>query len=69
MDMEERKAKGLLWTDTEEAMAAQKKARGLCYDFNHIHPSESDRRKLRDRSRERGPERCSAQHSGSGKSL
>lgn len=44
MDMEERKAKGLLWTDTEEAMAAQKKARGLCYDFNHIHPSESDRR-------------------------
>ena len=63
MDMEERKAKGLLWTDTEEAMAAQKKARGLCYDFNHIHPSESDR------SRERGPERCSAQHSGSGKSL
>ena len=44
MDMEERKAKGLLWTDTEEAMEAQKKARGLCYDFNHIHPSESDRR-------------------------
>ena len=42
--MEERKAKGLLWTDTEEAMAAQRKARGLCYDFNHIHPSESDRR-------------------------
>ena len=44
MTMEERKAKGLLWTDTEEAMAAQRKARGLCYDFNHIHPSESDRR-------------------------
>ena len=28
MTMEERKAKGLLWTDTPEAMAAQVKARG-----------------------------------------
>lgn len=44
MTMEERKAKGLLWTDTKEALEAQKKARGLCFDFNHIHPSECERR-------------------------
>ena len=44
MTMEERKAAGLLWTDTEEAMEAQKKARGLCFDFNHIHPSEAEKR-------------------------
>ena len=44
MNMEERKANGLLWTDTEEAMAAQRKARGLCFDFNHIHPSQADKR-------------------------
>ena len=42
MTMEERKAKGLLWTDTEEAMAAQRKARGLCYDFNHIQDALED---------------------------
>lgn len=44
MTMEERKAKVLLWTDTEEAMAAQRKARGLCFDFNHIHPSRAQER-------------------------
>lgn len=44
MNMEERKANGLLWTDTEEAMAAQRIARGLCFDFNHIHPSQADKR-------------------------
>lgn len=44
MNMEERKANGLLWTDTEGAMAAQRKARGLCFDFNHIHPSQADKR-------------------------
>lgn len=43
MTMEERKAKGMLWTDTPEAMEAQKKARGLCYDFNHTHPSEREK--------------------------
>lgn len=43
MKMEERKAKGMLWTDTPEAMEAQKKARGLCYDFNHTHPSEREK--------------------------
>lgn len=44
MNMEERKAKGMLWTDTEEAVAAQKKARGLVYDFNHLRPEEHERR-------------------------
>lgn len=44
MTMEERKAKGLLWTDTEEAVAAQKKARGLCYDFNHLRPGEDEKK-------------------------
>ena len=44
MNMEERKAKGMLWTDTPEAMEAQKKARGLAFDFNHLHPSKADER-------------------------
>lgn len=44
MNMEERKAKGLLWTDTDEAMAAQAKARGLAYDFNHLRPEEKEAR-------------------------
>lgn len=45
MNMEERKAKGLLWTDTEEAVEAQAKARGLCYDFNHLRPEERKKRR------------------------
>ncbi len=44
MNMEERKAKGLLWTDTTEAIADQAKARGLCYDFNHLRPEERQKR-------------------------
>lgn len=44
MNMEERKAKGMLWTDTDEAVAAQKRARGLVYDFNHLRPEEHERR-------------------------
>lgn len=44
LDMEERKAAGLLWTDTDEAMAAQRKARGLCFDYNRIHPSQPEKR-------------------------
>ena len=44
MTMEERKAKGLLWTDTPEAMAAQVRARGLTYDFNHTRPEEKEKR-------------------------
>ncbi len=44
MNMEERKAKGLLWTDTDEAIEAQMKARGLCYDFNQIRPEEIEKR-------------------------
>lgn len=44
LTMEERKAKGLLWTDTGEAMDAQAKARGLVYDFNHIRPEEKEKR-------------------------
>ena len=44
MTMEERKAKGLLWTDTDESAKAQIKARGLCYDFNHLRPEDHERR-------------------------
>ena len=44
MTMEERKAKGLLWTDTPEAMEAQARARGLVYDFNHTRPEEKEKR-------------------------
>lgn len=44
MTMEERKAKGMLWVDTQEAMDLQKKARGLCFKFNHIHPSQAEKR-------------------------
>lgn len=44
MTMEERKAKGMLWVDTQEAMDLQKKARGLCFEFNHIHPSQAEKR-------------------------
>ena len=43
MTMEERKAKGLLWTDTPEAMEAQARARGLVYDFNHTRPEEKEK--------------------------
>ncbi|MBS6195626.1 MAG: galactoside O-acetyltransferase [Clostridiales bacterium] len=44
MTMEERKAKGLLWTDTEESAVAQTRARGLCYDFNHLRPEQKEER-------------------------
>ena len=44
MTMEERKAKGLLWTDTPEAMEAQARARGLVYDLNHTRPEEKEKR-------------------------
>lgn len=44
MTMEERKAKGLLWTDTPEAMEAQARAMGLVYDFNHTRPEEKEKR-------------------------
>ncbi|MEG1427615.1 MAG: DapH/DapD/GlmU-related protein, partial [Oscillospiraceae bacterium] len=44
MTMEERKANGLLWTDTQEAMEAQKKARNLCYDFNRLRPGEDEKK-------------------------
>lgn len=37
--MEERKARGYLWTDTQEYFQLQSKAKGLCYDFNHHRPS------------------------------
>lgn len=40
MTMEERKAKGLLWTDTGESA----KARGLCYDFNHLRPEDTEKK-------------------------
>ena len=45
MTMEERKAKGLLWTDTEESGKAQIRARGLCYDFNHLRPEEQEKKR------------------------
>ncbi|MCD8152034.1 MAG: galactoside O-acetyltransferase [Clostridiales bacterium] len=44
MTMEERKERGLLWTDTPEAMEAQKIARGLAFEFNHLHPSETEKK-------------------------
>lgn len=44
MLMEERKEKGLLWTDTQEALDKQAVARGLCYDFNHTRPEEKEKR-------------------------
>lgn len=44
MTMEERKAAGMLWTDTDEAMDKQAAARGLCYDFNHLRPEEREKR-------------------------
>lgn len=44
MTMEERKAAGMLWTDTDEAMDKQAVARGLCYDFNHLRPEEREKR-------------------------
>lgn len=45
MTMEERKANGLLWIDTEEAMKEQVKARSRAYDYNHLRPEEIDKRK------------------------
>ncbi len=44
MTMEERKAKGLLWTDTEESAKAQQEARGLCYDFNRLRPEDTEKK-------------------------
>ena len=44
MTMEERKARGMLWTDTEESMEAQQKARGLCFEFSHTSPDKVARR-------------------------
>lgn len=43
-EMELRKAKGMLWTDTDEAVEAQKVARGKVYDFNHLRPEEHEER-------------------------
>ena len=40
--MEERKARGYLWTDTQEYFQLQSKAKGLCYDFNHLRPEERE---------------------------
>lgn len=42
--MEERKACGYLWTDTQEYFQLQSKAKGLCYDFNHLRPEEREKR-------------------------
>lgn len=42
--MEERKARGYLWTDTQEYFQLQSKAKGLCYDFNHLRPEEREKR-------------------------
>ena len=42
--MEERKARGYLWTDTREYFQLQSRAKGLCYDFNHLRPEEREKR-------------------------
>lgn len=42
--MEDRKARGYLWTDTKEYFEIQARARGLCYDFNRLRPEERDTR-------------------------
>ncbi|MCD8155919.1 MAG: galactoside O-acetyltransferase [Clostridiales bacterium] len=44
MTMEERKERGLLWTDTPETMEAQKIACGLAFEFSHLHPSETEKK-------------------------
>ena len=44
MNMEERKAAGLIWTDTEEYLAAQARGKDVMYEFNHLRPSEVERR-------------------------
>ncbi len=44
MTMEERKAAGLLWTDTEEYLEAQAKGKDLMYEFNQLRPSEVEKR-------------------------
>lgn len=42
--MEERKARGYLWTDTREYFQLQSRAKRLCYDFNHLRPEEREKR-------------------------
>lgn len=44
LSMAERRAKGLLWLDTEENMNQQRFARGLCQDFNQTRPEETEKR-------------------------
>lgn len=44
VDMKERREKGLLWTDTGENMNQQVFARGLCQEFNHTKPTETEKR-------------------------
>jgi acetyltransferase-like isoleucine patch superfamily enzyme len=41
--MEERKAAGLLWTDTDDYLDEQAKAKSLMHEFNHLHPSMKER--------------------------
>lgn len=45
MNMEERMAKGYLWTDTGEYFEEQARAKDLVYRFNHSLPSEEEVRK------------------------
>ncbi len=45
MTMGERRAKWLLWLDTEESLKGQAKARGLCQEFNASKATEIDKRK------------------------
>lgn len=44
LTMEERKAKGYLWGDTDEYLELQARAKDLMYDFNHSRPSEVEKR-------------------------
>lgn len=44
LSMAERRAKGLLWVDTGENVHQQIYARGLCGEFNHTKPTETEKR-------------------------
>lgn len=44
MNMEERKAAGLLWTDTPDYLEEQERAKSIMHEFNHLHPGNNRRK-------------------------
>lgn len=44
MTEDERKERGLLWCDTGEYLEEQTRAKQLVFEFNHLNPSEKERR-------------------------